>query len=532
MLLSLIVQAPEGTSGFDAQLAEIVAGLAKLEQDMVPFEVEGTAEWRTLWGEEHDPPLQTEFLLQLDRHAVLVVIRDGVDPQDPYLHNHGLPYPPRVKLLVRGGRQEWYDVDREQLTIHENLGLQSPHESMSLLSPGPLIWSLGGAYRSRFVALADWTSLTRNESLGTIDLRFGNRISDTSRTTNELRFRSDWGYLAVDAALLGRVGDEYEPVLRGTVRSVQRTRLGVVPATADYYSTQGFSPEGRPIPNVHGRLVFRNYRFTGVSVPRSIRHLDAEQLASMIGGTSRVAIDALSSDTSAFAVTKKGTVESWNGRELQMDRLVPSSLTRDVVSLEGTKLSVAQRLVGSRWAYVACLGIAILLGSRRSSTARWAAAIVVLTAGGLLASGAFQARASSGLESPVVPLEGQVSEVLCGVDALYLASSLTDAASETTGASLYTTLVEIIEPIDEGTTMADLAIAAECLGLAESLVRIRGFSHPPSPLIVHLRGDHFAACFTRADTDAVVLIDPSRGAYETSWPEVKALAGPIGLWVR
>jgi hypothetical protein len=516
------------------ELEEVVAGLEALERNMVPFETLCHVEWHTLWGESFDPPLETEFLVQVDEHAVLVAIRHGVDPMDRYAFKHDLPYGPRVKLLRRGGEQEWYDPQDDKLTLRENPGMANPHESMTFLSPGPLAWSLGGSSRSRFVGVADWFSC--DASAGeTIEVLFGNEHAGM-RTTNRLRFRKDWGWLASEAAILGRVEGELRPALEAVVHTVQPTRLGPVPRSAEYYGTQGFDSDGDPIPNVHFSIAFSEYRFAGVRVPGSLRSLDREDIEDLLGASDvGPQPGTLEGKHSAFTVTNTKSVESWYGRERQMDQLLAGHLGLDATSPGQARSTLLRLALQPLWLGAA----AILLCAacwRRRPAARWLGGGLGLGVA-IFAWSASRSVHAGELGPPTVGLEGEVSEVLCGVDAVYLATSMVNAArteepERADAAQRYTKILMISAPESQGTSLANLAITAKCLGYRSELINLDYYTRPPSPLIVHVDGNHFALCMETPTADHLVLVDPARGTFETEWERVRPMASPIALWIR
>lgn len=526
------------TQGSQEQLAQVVEGLAALEQNMVPFEVECTATWHVLWGQEFEPPLRTEFLIQVDRHAVLVALRSGLDPMDHYAHKNGLRHGPRLKLLKSGGEQEWYDFDSDELSLRENPGMQNPHESMALLTPGPIAWSLGGVYRSRFVSMADWSALTPREDPPGLELRFGNRVSETSRTTNMLAFREDWGWLASEAAILGRVGGEYRAALRGTVHSVHYTRLGPMPHMAEYYGTQGVDDAGRFIPSVHAHLEFANYRLAGVQVPESLRLLDRDGLNTLLGRTEEPAITKPTLpryEETAFTVTNTSSVESWQGRERQMDTLVAGGVGAQAVITGGKKLSALHRLRGRLSLITAIVLVVAAYCWRKRPYARYTTGLAILSV--VVAGVDVAARSdrsgepAEDLGTPIIPLQGQVSKVLCGVDAVYLAAIVSREAPQDK-AKLYTDILRIAAPEGQGTSLANLAIAGECLGYGSEIVRVGDYQQPPSPLVVHINGNHFAVCLAEEANGRLILVDPSRGTFATEWEVVQRMCGPIALWIQ
>ena len=107
------------------------------------------------------------------------------------------------------------------------------------------------------------------------------------------------------------------------------------------------------------------------------------------------------------------------------------------------------------------------------------------------------------------------SRFLCGPDSLFLVALL-DGRSKTD----YPELIRYVRPGMQGASLAQLMVAAECLGYEPEVSDSSDWQQPPSPCIVHINDDHFVVLVTDED-GRTCTCDPVKGVRSADWSELQ-----------
>lgn len=485
--------------GLRTQIIASTDGLVKtLERAKFDCRVEVVAfdrvarDWKAniVWTGDAD-----RVLVQLEGNDVLRLA--DVAKRGPLDRNYS-------RLFLPGGWMEQKDHVDSSLMLEQGKYHDARTVSWSCLPPDAL-WLLGSGLKQRVVAAKQFDiALVEGETPNrSVTMTGVTPISNGYLVHYTFKFREDWDWLTSEWSARVRPPEGPEILLLTQaykVHSVHRSPLSCTPELWEYIDWQCRMPgqERDTLPYCHWKVCMSPPEFDFNSLPD---HVD-ERVSACSG-------DQMLDGSSFISHTKI------MGRGQALVRL--ASMIDRLGMKRGVGVSRSELLP---WILLGLVALgASWIGYSGKARRSYGLAIAILGVG-LCALFGNELGLVSALSKPIA--WEQVSEgdsnmdsrFLCGPDSLFLATCLDGRQTD------YPELMRYVRPGMDGATLAQLIIAAECLGYQGSVTNSRDWVVPPSPCIVHINGNHFAVLVMDVSGRSC-LCDPVNGVRRADWSDLQ-----------